>query len=39
MADDGDRIALPARFDPQRAEAVLRIVERDAVDETRRDLR
>ena len=38
MADDGDQIALPARFDPQHAEAVLRVVKRDAVDETGQDL-
>ena len=39
MADHGDQIALPARFDPQNAKAVLRIVKCDAVDETGQDFR
>jgi hypothetical protein len=32
MADEGDEIALATGFDPQHAEAVIRVVERDAVD-------
>jgi hypothetical protein len=39
MADEGNEIALTAGFDPQNAEAVLGIVERDAVDQARQDLR
>src|SRR5215472_1946557 len=39
MADESDEIALASRFDPQHAEAVLGIVERDTVDEARQDLR
>jgi hypothetical protein len=39
MADDGDQIALPACFDPQNAEAVLRVVKRDAVDQPGQDFR
>jgi hypothetical protein len=33
MANDGDQITLTASFDTQNAEAVLRVVERDAVDQ------
>ena len=32
VANEGDEIALPAGFDPQHAEAVLGVMERDAVD-------
>src|SRR5215831_10326133 len=39
MADESDEIALASRFDPQHAKAVVRIVERDAVDQSRQDLR
>jgi len=39
VANDGDEIALAAGFDTQNAEAVLGIVERDAVDQARQDLR
>jgi hypothetical protein len=39
MADEGNEIALTAGFDPQNAEAVLGIVERDAVDQSCQDLR
>ena len=38
MADEGDEIALAAGFDTQNAEAVLGIVERDAVDQPGQDL-
>jgi hypothetical protein len=33
MADEGDEIALASSFDAQNAEAVLGVVERDAIDE------
>ena len=33
MADDGHQIAMPARLRPQNAEAVLGVVEGDALDE------
>src|SRR5262249_16433893 len=39
MADESDEIALASRFEPQHAEAVLGIVERDTVDQARQDLR
>ena len=39
VANNGDEIALAAGFDTQNAEAVLGIVERDAVDQARQDLR
>jgi hypothetical protein len=39
MAKDGDQIALAAGFDTQNTEAVLGVVERDAVDQTGQDLR
>jgi hypothetical protein len=39
VADDRDRVALPARLDPQYAKAVLVVVECDAVDEAGQDLR
>jgi hypothetical protein len=35
MADESDEIALASRFDAQDAEAVLRVVECDAVDQAR----
>ena len=38
MTDDRDRVALPARLDPQHAETVFVVVEGDAVDETGQDL-
>ena len=38
MAKDGDQIALAAGFDPQHAEAVLVVVERDALDQPGQDL-
>src|SRR5262249_20416334 len=38
MAEDGDDIPLTAGFDPQDAEAVLVVVERDALDEAGQDL-
>jgi hypothetical protein len=37
MADEGDQVALAAGFDTQNAEAVLCIVERDAVDQRGQD--
>jgi hypothetical protein len=37
VADDGDQITLTASFDTQNAEAVLRVVERDAVDQPGQD--
>jgi len=33
VTKDGNQVALAARFDPQNAEAVFRVVERDPVDE------
>jgi hypothetical protein len=33
MADDGYEVAVPARLDADHAEPVVRIVERDALDE------
>ena len=33
MADDGHQIAVPARFRPENAEAVLGVVEGDPLDE------
>jgi hypothetical protein len=39
MANEGDEIALTAGFDPQHAEAILGIVERDAIDQAGQDLR
>ena len=33
MADDGHQIAVPARLRPEHAEAVLSVVEGDALDE------
>ena len=38
MSDDGDEIALATSFDTQNAEAVLGVVERDAVDQPSQDL-
>ena len=38
VAEDGDQIALAAGFDPQHAEAVLGVVERDALDQPGQDL-
>ena len=38
MAEDGDQIALAAGFDPQHAEAVLGVVERDALDQAGQNL-
>ena len=38
VADDGDQVALAARFDPQHAEAVLGVVERDALDQAGQNL-
>jgi len=38
MADDRDRITLSAGFNPQHAEAILGVVERDAVDQPRQEL-
>ena len=38
MTDEGDEIALAAGFDTQNAEAVLGVVERDAVDQPRQEL-
>jgi hypothetical protein len=38
MADDRDRVALPARLDPQNAEPVFVVMEGDAVDEAGQDL-
>ena len=35
MADDRDQFAMTSRLDPQNAEAVLVIVERDALDDAR----
>jgi hypothetical protein len=35
VTKDGDRVALAARFDPQHAEAVLRVVKGHAVDQAR----
>jgi hypothetical protein len=39
MANDGDEIALAAGFDAEHAEAVLGVMEGDAVDQSREDLR
>jgi hypothetical protein len=39
MPDEGDEIALAASFDAEHAEAVLGIVEGDAVDQSCKDLR
>jgi hypothetical protein len=38
VADDGDEITLTTGFDTQNAEAVLGVVERDAVDQSCEDL-
>ena len=38
MADHGDQVAMPPRLRPQDAEAVLRVVEGDALDQTGQDL-
>ena len=38
MADDGDQITLTASFDTQNAEAVLGVVEGDAVDQAGQNL-
>ena len=38
MSDDGDEIALATSFDTQNAEAVLGVVEGDAVDQPSKDL-
>ena len=37
VAHDGDQVAMAARLDPQNAEAVLGVVERDALDEAGED--
>jgi hypothetical protein len=37
MANEGDEIALAAGFDTQNAEAVLGVMERDAVDQPRQE--
>ena len=37
VADDRDQIAVATRLDPENAEAVLGVVERDAFDKTRQD--
>jgi len=39
MADEGDEIALAAGFDPQHAEAILGVMEGDAVDQAGQNLR
>jgi hypothetical protein len=39
MANEEDEIALAAGFNPQHAEAVFGVVEADAVNQARRDLR
>src|SRR5215471_19049442 len=39
MPDEGDEIALATGFDPQHAKAVVGVMERDAVDQARQDLR
>jgi hypothetical protein len=39
MADNGDRVALAAGFDAEHAEAIVRVVEGDPVNESRQDLR
>jgi len=39
MPDEGDEIALATGFDPQHAEAVVGVMEGDAVDQARQDLR
>ena len=39
MADEGDEIALATGFDTQHAEAVVGVMEGDAVDQSRQDLR
>src|SRR5712671_4192979 len=39
VAEDGDQVALPAGFDAEHAEAVLVVVEGDALDEAGQDLR
>ena len=38
MANDGHQIAMAARFRPENAEAVLGVVEGDALDEAREHL-
>jgi hypothetical protein len=38
MANHGNEIALASRLDPQHAEAILGIVERDAIDQAGQDL-
>jgi phytoene dehydrogenase-like protein len=38
VAENGDQVALAARFDPQDAEAVLRVVEGDTLDQTGQNL-
>jgi hypothetical protein len=37
MADDRDQIAVSTRLDPENAEAILSVVERDTFDKTRQD--
>ena len=37
VADDGDQVAVSARLDPENAEAVLGVVEGDALDQTGED--
>ena len=39
VADDGDQLAVAARLDPENAEAVFGIVEGDAFDKARQNLR
>src|SRR5215471_20875717 len=39
MSDEGNEIALATGFDPQNAEAVVGVMEGDAVDQARQDLR
>jgi len=39
MPDEGDEIALASRFDAQHAEAVVGVVEGDAVDQAGQNLR
>jgi hypothetical protein len=39
VAEDRDKVPLPASFDGQHAKAVLRVVERHPVDQTAQDLR
>jgi hypothetical protein len=38
VAENCDQVALPASFDPQDAEAVLRVVEGDTLDQTGQNL-